>query len=219
MAALPTEEFRNHYHGHVRHDVVQYIPKSGGQLLDLGGGIGATAAQVRRLGLVDQAGVADMVDNSAAETKLDFTFQGNFEDPDFLDNIIQQRGKFQMILALDILEHLLDPWAVAQRLADALDEGGYLVVSLPNIRNFQALLPLFFKNRWDYQDTGILDRTHLRFFVKSTAVDLVENTGLSITKVGSSATGGKKVKLFRMLTLGLFNSFTDRQYVIVAQKR
>ncbi len=218
MSSLPTKEFRTSYHDHVRHDVVPHIPKSGGQLLDLGGGIGATAAEVRRLGLVDQAGVADMIDNSIEDTKLDFTFQGNFEDPSFLDNIVEQRGKFQMILALDILEHLLDPWTMAKRLADSLDEGGYMVVSIPNVRNFRASVPLLLQNKWDYQDDGILDRTHLRFFVRSTAIDLMEQTGLKITKVTPSASGGRAVRLFRAVTFGLLNSLTDRQYIIVAQK-
>ena len=218
MSSLPTKEFRTSYHDHIRHDVVKHIPKSGGQLLDLGGGIGATAAEVRRLGLVDQAGVADMIDNSIKDTQLDFTFQGDFEDPTFLDEIINKRGKFQMILALDILEHLLDPWTMAKRLADSLDEGGYMVVSIPNIRNFRASFPLLFQNKWEYQDDGILDRTHLRFFVRSTAIDLMEQTGLKITKVTPSASGGRAVRLFRAVTFGLLNSLTDRQYIIVAQK-
>lgn len=216
--SLPTKEFRTSYHDHVRYDVVPHIPKSGGQLLDLGGGIGATAAEARRLGLVDQAGVADMIDNSIEDTQLDFTFQGNFEDPAFLDNIVAQRGKFKMILALDILEHLLDPWTMAKRLADSLDDGGYMVVSIPNIRNFHASVPLLFQNKWNYQDDGILDRTHLRFFVRSSTIDLMEQTGLKITKITSTYSEGKIVRLFRAITFGLLNTLTDRQFIIVAQK-
>lgn len=218
MPPLPTKIFRTSYHDHVRHDVVPHIPKSGGQLLDLGGGTGATAAEVRRLGLVDKAGVADIIDNSIDETQLDFTFQGNFEDTNFLDDIVAQRGKFQMILALDILEHLLDPWSMAKRLADSLDHGGYMVVSIPNIRNFHASVPLLFQNKWNYQDDGILDRTHLRFFVRSSAIDLMEQTGLKITKITSTSSEGKIVRLFRAITFGLLNTLTDRQFIIIAQK-
>lgn len=219
MPPEPSNIFRTSYHDHVRHDVIQHVPKAGGQLLDLGGGIGATAAAIRDKGLVETIGVADMVDNSDAQARLDFHYQGNLEDPQFLERIMTERGRFQMILALDILEHLVDPWSTAQKLADALDDGGYLVVSIPNVRHFRALAPLLLKNRWDYTDSGILDRTHLRFFVRATAIDLVQQTGLEIQKVAGSQSGLHKVRLFRKLTFGLLNSFTDLQYVIVAQKR
>jgi len=219
MNTMPTDEFRTAYHDHVRTDVVPCVPITGGKLLDFGGGIGATAAYLRASGKVETVGVADLVDNASSPTGLDFSYQANLEEEDLIDKIVAEQGKFQMILALDILEHLLDPWATARRLANALDDGGYLVVSLPNIRNYKALVPLLLNNRWDYQDAGILDRTHLRFFVKSTACDLVEQTGLAIENVEPSASGGGKVALFRKLTLGLLNSFTDRQYIIVAQKR
>lgn len=218
MAPLPSEEFRTAYHDHIRNDVVPYVPQTGGQLLDLGGGIGATAAAIKANGLVERIGVADLVDNSNSKLGLDFCYQSNLEKAGLIDSIVAEQGKMQMILALDILEHLLDPWAMARQLADALDDGGYLVVSIPNIRNYKALLPLVLRNRWDYQDAGILDRTHLRFFVRSTAIDLVQQTGLKITNIAPSPSGGKKVRLFRTATLGLFNSFTDRQYIIVAQK-
>ncbi len=219
MNTMPTDEFRTAYHDHVRNDVVPHVPKCGGKLLDFGGGIGATAAHLRAAGNVKTVGVADLVDNTASPTDLDFSYQANLEEEGLIQQIVAEQGKFQVILALDILEHLLDPWTTARRLADALDDGGYLVVSLPNIRNYKALAPLLLRNRWDYQDAGILDRTHLRFFVESTARDLVQQTGLSIQKVAPSPSGGRKVALFRSLTLGLLNSFTDRQYVIVAQKQ
>lgn len=218
MAPLPSEEFRTAYHDHIRRDVLPYVPQTGGQLLDLGGGIGATAAEIRSRKLVDRIGVADLVDNSASPLALDFSYQSNLEQDGLIGKIVAERGKMQMILALDILEHLLDPWSMANQLADALDDGGYLVVSIPNIRNYKALVPLLLKNRWDYQDAGILDRTHLRFFVRSTAIDLVKQTGLKITQIAPSPSGGGKVRLFRKATLGLLNSFTDRQYIIVAQK-
>lgn len=218
MNTMPTDEFRTAYHDHVRTDVVPFAPTTGGKLLDFGGGIGATAAYLRAAGNVETVGVADLVDNTSSPTGLDFSYQANLEEDGLIERIVAEQGKFQMILALDILEHLLDPWATARQLADALDDGGYLVVSLPNIRNYKALVPLLLRNRWDYQDAGILDRTHLRFFVKSTACDLVRQTGLSVQKVEPSPSSGRKVALFRTLTLGLLNSFTDRQYVIVAQK-
>ena len=218
MTATPTQDFRNAYHNHIRTDVIAHIPKTGGKLLDLGGGIGATAATIRDMGLVDQAGTADIVENANPPFALDYRYQGNLEDPAMVAHILAEQGQFHVILALDVLEHLVDPWAMARQLESCLAPGGILVVSIPNIRNFTALFPLLFRNKFSYQDAGILDRTHLRFFVRETAIDLVAQAGLKIEKVAPSATGARKIALFRKLTLGLFNSFTDRQYIIIGRK-
>lgn len=212
-----TIEFRTAYHDHVRRDVLPHIPNTGGKLLDLGGGIGGTAAAARSAGLVDTVGVADLVENDENPMQLDFRYQGNLEDSVLIEKIVAKEGKFDVILALDILEHLVDPWTVVERLHNSLKAGGYLVTSIPNIRSYRALLPLLLRNRWDYQDAGILDRTHLRFFVRSTAIDLTASSGLSVEKVVPSPVGGGKIRLFRKLTLGLLNSFTDRQYIVIAR--
>jgi len=217
MKNTPDNQFRSAYHDHIRSDVLPHLPKTGGQLLDLGGGIGATAYAAKEMGLVTQAGVADLVDNTDSKIDLDYKFQGNLEDPSFIDRVVAERGKFNVILALDILEHLVDPWATVKKLHESLVPGGVLVASIPNVRNYQASLPLIFKNQWTYLDAGIMDRTHLRFFVRSTAIDLIKSSGLKVKKVASSPSGGGKIRLFRKLTLGLLNSFTDRQYIIVAQ--
>ncbi|MEE9433100.1 MAG: methyltransferase domain-containing protein [Sphingorhabdus sp.] len=218
MTIEPSGEYRESYHDLVRWDVIPYIPKSGGQLLDVGGGVGATAFALRENGVADKVGVVDMVSHENSAIKLDYAFQGNLEDPALLKRIKAERGTFQTILALDILEHLVDPWKIITGLEDLLAPKGYLVASIPNIRNYQALMPLFLRNSWNYQDAGILDRTHLRFFVRETAESLISNAGLKITNVVGSPTGGRKVRLFRQITFGLLNSFTDRQYVIVGQK-
>lgn len=219
MTDTDTIEFRTAYHDHVRRDVLPHIPKTGGKLLDLGGGIGGTANAARSAGLVQTVGVADLVENDENPMQLDFRYQGDLEDSALIDKIVATEGKFDVILALDILEHLIDPWGAVGRLHASLKPGGYLVTSIPNIRNYRALLPLLLKNRWDYQDAGILDRTHLRFFVRSTAIDLSLSSGLSLEKVVASPSAGGKIRLFRMLTLGLLNSFTDRQYIIVSCNR
>lgn len=217
MKNTPDSKFRSAYHDHIRSDVLPHVPKTGGQLLDLGGGIGATAYAAKDMGLVDKVGVADLVDNTDSEIDLDYSFQGNLEDPGFIDRVVAERGKFDVILALDILEHLVDPWATVKKLHEGLVPGGVLVTSIPNVRNYRALFPLLFKNQWTYREAGILDRTHLRFFVRSTAIELTASSGLKIENVVPSAVGGGKIRLFRKLTLGLFDSFTDRQYVIVAR--
>ena len=204
---------RPDYHQLVREEVVPLMPKMGGTLLDVGGGVGATAMRMKELGLVERAGVVDLV-AASANPGIDFAHGGNLEDPALLDRVTEAEGPFSAILCLDVLEHLVDPWDTVARLHQSLAPGGVIVASIPNIRHFTASLPLFFGNKWTLEDDGILDRTHLRFFVRETAIELMTHSGLVLEEVRGSASNAKRIHLFRKLTLGLLNSFTDLQYLI-----
>jgi len=210
---------RQGYHRLVRQDVLGLVPAGGGNLLDLGGGTGETAALLRRLGRVRRAGVADLVAAPSDAPALDFRHAGDLEDPAFLAHVIAREGPFDTILCLDVLEHLRDPWSVIADLHGGLAPGGAIIASIPNVRNFRALLPLVFRNRWTLTDAGVLDRTHLRFFVRATAVELMTCSGLALEEVRAKPSGGRRVQLFRAATLGLMNSFTDLQYLIRVRRQ
>lgn len=205
---------RMDYHKHIREEIIPLVPDAGGTLLDVGGGVGATAARLKHLGKAQRVGVIDLIDSSMEGVTKDFSYSGNIEDARFLDSVIEAEGPFQTILCLDVLEHLVDPWAIVGRLHKALVPGGVIVASIPNVRHYSAFLPLAFQDRWDLADDGILDRTHLRFFVRSTAIELMTCSGLKLEEVRGNLVGGRKVKLARALSLGMLNSFTYLQYLI-----
>lgn len=209
---MHAETVRPDYHARVRQDILPLLPPGAGTLLDLGGGTGATAAWLRRIGRADRVGAVDRV--AGGGTDLDFFRAGDVEDRDFLRAVIRDEGPFQTILCLDILEHLRDPWAVVRRLHTGLAPGGTVIASIPNVRNFTALVPLVLRNRWHLTDAGVLDRTHLRFFVRDSAVQLMTSSGLALEQVRANPSGGRRVRLFRAVTAGLLNSFTDLQYLI-----
>ena len=202
------------YHRNVRADIFPLVSAQGGTLVDIGGGIGNTAAALKRLGRADRVGVVDMMPPATDEAGLDFAFSGNLEEPAFLDKVVAEEGPFTTILCLDVLEHLVDPWSVVARLHRALAPGGVIVASLPNVRHYSALGPLLLRNRWRLKDSGILDRTHLRFFVRESAIELLTSSGLVLDEVCANASGGWRVRWLRRLSLGLFNSFSDQQYLI-----
>ena len=64
-----------------------------------------------------------------------------------------------------------------------LKQNGYFIISLPNIRYFAVLQMLIQKGRFDYMDSGILDRTHLKFFTKTTAIEMINNCGLEVVEI------------------------------------
>ena len=84
-----------------------------------------------------------------------------------------------------------------------LKEGGYLVASIPNVRYFFNVVDLAVYGRWDYTDEGILDRTHLRFFTRSSMARLLAESGYQVeTIVGINPTGSAGFRLVNLLTLG-----------------
>jgi len=92
------------------------------------------------------------------------------------------RGSIDVIIAADVLEHLYNPWQALQRLKPLLAPGGAIYISLPNIRNLNILNALA-KGEWQYAGAGILDVTHIRFFTKKQALEMLEQTGWQATEI------------------------------------
>lgn len=101
---------------------------------------------------------------------------GDVEDPVVRGQI---DGPFDRILFGDVLEHLRDPAAVLRWAATLLGDGGRAVVSLPNIAHWTARRQLL-RGRFPQEDHGLFDRTHLRFFTRATARELVQSAGLVV---------------------------------------
>jgi len=89
---------------------------------------------------------------------------------------------FDYILMADILEHVCDPEAVVRRLTSYLKPTGTIIICVPNVAHLYVRMKLLV-GCWDYQDYGIMDRTHLRFFTKKSLQDLVINVGIDRFKV------------------------------------
>jgi methionine biosynthesis protein MetW len=90
-------------------------------------------------------------------------------------------GPFDHIVMADVLEHTADPEALLQRSISLLAPGGTAIVSLPNVVSLMARLRLML-GIWRYQDNGIFDRSHLRFFTLRTARELLLSSGLELRR-------------------------------------
>lgn len=91
--------------------------------------------------------------------------------------------KFDVIVIADVLEHIIDPGVVLKALADHyLTENGRIIVSLPNIANWQIRLSLLF-GRFEPADSGIMDKTHLHYYTVRSARLLLEASGISVTRM------------------------------------
>ncbi len=204
------------YHSHVRSDVFHLIPR-GGRLLDVGGGDGATAAALKSRGHAEQIGVIDRVP-PAQDNVLDFDMQGDITDPAFIGQVGTAHGPFDTILCLDILEHLPDPWATVRQLHGLLAPNGRIIASIPNVRHFSVLLPLLFKGQWRYRDAGVLDRTHLRFFVRETACELMTCSGLVLDRIEAIPPSARRRRWLLAASFGLLRNFLSLQYIVKVRR-
>lgn len=89
--------------------------------------------------------------------------------------------QFDILIFSDVLEHFYNPLSILKFYLSYLKPGGQLMVSLPNIVVWTNRLALLFGN-FDYKDTGVTDRTHIRFFTFRTAERLLDAAGLTIIK-------------------------------------
>lgn len=76
----------------------------------------------------------------------------------------------------DCLEHLKDPWRVLERVRTNIDPKGCLVVCIPNAQHWSIQWRLLTGN-FRYEDSGLMDRTHLRWFTRLTLLEMFEQTG------------------------------------------
>ena len=92
------------------------------------------------------------------------------------------KGEYDVIILGDILEHLEYPDKILSKLKENLNKDGYIVISLPNIVNIYPRLKILF-GHFDYEEIGIFDKTHLKFFTRKSLRELISNTGYKIEKL------------------------------------
>jgi len=94
-------------------------------------------------------------------------------------NIFETGEKFDVIVAADVLEHLYDPWSALKSLKNLLSQGGSIIISLPNSTHTSMVAALLCGDI-NYQNEGLLDKTHIRFFGLKNIKELHKQAGLKI---------------------------------------
>lgn len=169
------------YYDNVNLDLLNRIPLGLERILELGCGSGALgAAYKRRNPSCEWVGV-ELIGSAAREAMgvLDSVFIGDIEDENFDWGLI--RDDYDAIVFGDVLEHLRDPWSVLKRLVGCLKPTGFVVSCIPNVGHIQVLGQLL-KGDFEYAASGLLDRTHLRFFTLKTMRHLYQGAGLEVYK-------------------------------------
>jgi 2-polyprenyl-3-methyl-5-hydroxy-6-metoxy-1,4-benzoquinol methylase len=150
--------------------------RRGLSVLDVGCGFATTSENLQRLGN-DVTGIESSdVACAVAAQRISRVVHADLQDFERIDAELGAQS-FDALVFADVLEHLAWPAGVLQRYLRLLKPAGSVIVSLPNVGLWSVRLA-HLAGRWEYEETGVLDRTHLRFFTRRSARRLLENAGL-----------------------------------------
>lgn len=205
------------YYSHVREDFFHEISKGNNTILEFGCSEGRTGQAIKKAGLADYYVGVDIHEPSVkvASTFLDEAICANLDDFDFskLGN-----KKFDYVICGDVLEHLYDPWKALSEIHGLIKPGGKLIITLPNTRHYSVSASLLFKGTWTYSEAGILDRTHIRFFTKSTIMSLFSSEMYELKGI-EPLFWGRRDALINKVTLSVFVGILAPQWLFVLTKR
>ncbi|MDE2416331.1 MAG: class I SAM-dependent methyltransferase [Burkholderiales bacterium] len=204
------------YFSRARTEIEPLLPKGLGipfRALEIGCSEGHTLEWLKNAGYCNwTAGVEPYAELRTNPGSVDQFFKLDIEKtlPDL------PPGSIDLMLCLDVLEHLVNPWETIRRLDPLLKPGGFWIISVPNVRNYHILVDLAFKGKFSYTESGILDRTHLRFFTRASAIELAESAGAKVTlQIGTETNRWQK----RLLTNFGLGDLLAKQFILVAQKQ
>jgi 2-polyprenyl-3-methyl-5-hydroxy-6-metoxy-1,4-benzoquinol methylase len=184
------------------------------KVLDVGCGTGVLGSFFKHEYDAKVTGIEILEDCAKVARKtLDQVYCDNIEETDVLSNL----SGFDYVVFSDSLEHLIDPEKTLINTQKVLkNEESSILVSVPNVRNFRVLVPLIFKGDWKYEDEGLLDKTHLRFFTRKSFLRALDDAGYKVTKIVVELPLKSVSGLLNVATFGFFEGFLTSHYYVQA---
>jgi len=175
-------------HDNANMTVLEIIPSDSRKIIEIGCGSGALAREFKignphchYVGLDIVQEYANMASRFCDEVVVaDIEKQG--------DDFFQKYNDCECWIFADALEHLIDPWLVLKSVRQVIPDNGTVVACIPNAQNWSLVGNLAIGN-FRYQDSGLLDKTHLRWFTRQTMFELFEGTGFAVESVTSRIIG------------------------------
>jgi 2-polyprenyl-3-methyl-5-hydroxy-6-metoxy-1,4-benzoquinol methylase len=197
-----------------RPEMLYFVPKSASKVLEVGCGAGVFLSQLKDSLGCETWGV-DFLDSTELVRHPDHYLQGSIESvvsklPD---------SSFDCIVLNDVLEHMVEPEKVLSLLTSKLKTGGTFVASIPNILHWSALVGLLVRRDWKYEEFGVMDRTHLRFFTRKSILRMFDSAGLRIVKMrGINGWLSLEAIVVVILSLGFLRESMHLQWGLAATK-
>ncbi len=207
----------DHYYRGTRPELLPFYPAGANTVLDVGCGVGNFGKRLKELHGATVWGV-DIDDDSIAQAEqvLDHAFVADVTRS--LDRLPD--GTFDVMFFNDVLEHLIDPYTLLEEIQVKLSERGKVVASIPNMRHFRVLWKLLVRKDFEYEQAGVMDKTHLRFFTRKSMRRMFEEAGYADVEVHPiSKSKSARPVMWKIATLGLIGQdISYPQFVVTARK-
>ena len=163
-------------------DVLNAIPADTKKIVEIGTGTGALAREIKKQHPdITYVGVEISEDYyNAAKAYCTRVYLENFEQAS--EALLAELADCDCIIFADVLEHFFEPWKALEHLRKQLRPGTKIIASIPNVQHWSLQFRLM-NGDFRYADTGLLDRTHLRFFTRATMIELFTHTGYNVEKI------------------------------------
>ena len=207
----------SNYFGNARSDIVALLPTGQDSwILELGCGSGGTGRAARAAGKAGHYVGIELSAQAAAAARdgLDEVLVGDVATVDLSD----LAGRFDALIVSEVLEHLTDPWRELARLAACLKPGAFVAASSPNVSDRRVLWQIA-RGKFDYQESGVMDRTHLRWFTPQSYRAMFEQAGIEVISLRPICPPGRLGKLLISLSGGRLAHMFMTQMMVIGRKR
>ena len=195
------------YYQGTRGEVLLFLPRQYSRVLEIGCGEGDFRENLNQeceyWGIEPVQTAANIASN-----KMNKVLVGTYQD--VIDEL--PKNYFDLIICNDVIEHMLDHDEFFQLIKINMSKNASIVGSIPNVRYFWNLFEVLVKKDWKYVDSGVLDRTHLRFFTEKSLKQIFRDNGFEVEKFQGINIGREKaasmkkyfIKFFYHLTILFF---------------
>lgn len=197
------------YSGNRRPEILDFVPESYSRVLEIGCADGEFSYRCLN-------GSAEIWAVEPNEMYIEILKSRGFHkvfSQDFFDCIEElPDGYFDLVVCNDVIEHMVDHERFLMTVKGKIAQGGTLIGSVPNVRYYKVLRDYLFKGEWEYQESGVMDRTHLRWFTFSSLRASFERNGYCVDLI-KGINAPKRVKMFIVvMNLFLLGSQRDIKY-------
>lgn len=198
------------YYQGTRDEMLRFMPDDAATVLEIGCGEGNFGRRLKDRGAREVWGV-ELLEPVAqqAQRVLDRVLIGDIAD--LTDQLPDDY--FDLVICNDVLEHMVDPFTVLAMLKGKISRRGVVVSSIPNIRYYPTFHEILVHGQWEYEESGVLDRTHLRFFTKKSIRKMYERLGYEVLLHEGINPMPDRPTIYRLANAILRGKLSDMQWV------
>jgi 2-polyprenyl-3-methyl-5-hydroxy-6-metoxy-1,4-benzoquinol methylase len=196
------------YYQHSREDLIPFIPDNYIRVLEIGCGEGKFWNLLKPEGIEIWGIEPNPSAAQKARTRAHQILESTFDQ--CLDKLPDDY--FDLVICNDVIEHMPDHDWFFEQIKTKMTADAKLIGSMPNVRYYQTLRSLIFKKDWPYEDAGVLDRTHLRFFTARSMQRTFREHQFNIEKFAGVNSPGRFKVFILFLNILLLGTAMDSRF-------